>query len=194
MGPRGRSALSGERLLWAGATAQYWSRASGCLASLEVPWVTRSPPHRVSSPPETITALFKTRFRVDFPFDLQELPAFAVIGIASGFGGALFVYLNRKIVQFMRKQKTINRFLMKKRLLFPALVTLLISTFTFPPGFGQFMAGQLSQKDTLVTLFDNRTWAKQGLAEEFEYIGISEAWKHPHANVFVTLVVFILMK
>ncbi|XP_025051693.1 chloride channel protein 2, partial [Alligator sinensis] len=143
---------------------------------------------------ETITALFKTRFRLDFPFDLQELPAFAVIGIASGFGGALFVYFNRKIVQFMRKQKTINRFLMKKRLLFPALVTLLVSTLTFPPGFGQFMAGQLTQKDTLVTLFDNRTWVKQGLAEEFEYVGISEAWRHPRSNVFVTLVVFILMK
>ncbi|NXY49241.1 CLCN2 protein, partial [Ceuthmochares aereus] len=143
---------------------------------------------------ETITALFKTRFRLDFPFDLQELPAFAVIGIASGFGGALFVYLNRKIVQFMRRQKTINRFLMKKRLLFPALVTLLISTLTFPPGFGQFMAGQLTQKDTLVTLFDNQTWAKQGLSDEFEYLGILEAWLHPRSNVFVTLVVFILMK
>ncbi|XP_009998437.1 PREDICTED: chloride channel protein 2 [Chaetura pelagica] len=143
---------------------------------------------------ETITALFKTRFRLDFPFDLQELPAFAVIGIASGFGGALFVYLNRKIVQFMRRQKTINRFLMKKRLLFPALVTLLISTLTFPPGFGQFMAGRLTQKDTLVTLFDNQTWAKQGISDEFEYLGILEAWRHPRSNVFVTLVVFILMK
>ncbi|NWI53040.1 CLCN2 protein, partial [Calyptomena viridis] len=143
---------------------------------------------------ETITALFKTRFRLDFPFDLQELPAFAVIGIASGFGGALFVYLNRKIVQFMRRQKTINRFLMKKRLLFPALVTLIISTLTFPPGFGQFMAGQLTQKETLVTLFDNQTWAKQGLSDEFEYLGILEAWRHPRSNVFVTLVVFILMK
>ncbi|KAJ7324713.1 hypothetical protein JRQ81_017733 [Phrynocephalus forsythii] len=81
-----------------------------------------------------------------------------------------------------------------RRLLFPALVTLLIATLTFPPGFGQFMAGQLTQKETLVTLFDNRTWAKQGLAEEFEYIDVSEAWKHPRANVFVTLVVFILMK
>lgn len=30
-----------------------------------------------------------------------------------------------------------------RRLLFPALVTLLISTLTFPPGFGQFMAGQV---------------------------------------------------
>ncbi|KAI1235948.1 hypothetical protein IHE44_0002041 [Lamprotornis superbus] len=179
---------------------------------------------------ETITALFKTRFRLDFPFDLQELPAFAVIGIASGFGGALFVYLNRKIVQFMRRQKTINRFLMKnrqqqgggagaapksppalcrpaRRLLFPALVTLIISTLTFPPGFGQFMAGQghhkpqltpahhqLTQKDTLVTLFDNQTWAKQGISDEFEYLGILEAWHHPRSNVFVTLVVFILMK
>uniref|UniRef100_A0A671FCK3 Chloride channel protein 2 n=1 Tax=Rhinolophus ferrumequinum TaxID=59479 RepID=A0A671FCK3_RHIFE len=134
---------------------------------------------------ETITALFKTRFRLDFPFDLQELPAFAVIGIASGFGGALFVYLNRKIVQVMRKQKTINRFLMKKRLLFPALVTLLISTLTFP---------LLSQKETLVTLFDNRTWVRQGLVEDLEPPGTSQAWSPPRANVFLTLVIFILMK
>lgn len=143
---------------------------------------------------ETITALFKTRFRLDFPFDLQELPAFAVIGIASGFGGALFVYLNRLIVQFIRKQKTINRFLMKKRLLYPALVTLIVSTLTFPPGFGQFMAGRLTQKETLVTLLDNRTWAKQGIAEEFDYIGNSQAWQHPQLNVFITLVIFIVMK
>ncbi|XP_040901693.1 chloride channel protein 2-like isoform X1 [Toxotes jaculatrix] len=143
---------------------------------------------------ETITALFKTRFRLDFPFDLQELPAFAVIGIASGFGGALFVYLNRLIVQFIRKQKAINRFLMKKRLLYPALVTLLVSTLTFPPGFGQFMAGKLTQKESLVTLLDNRTWAKQGIAEEFDYNGHSQAWKHPQVNVFVTLVLFIVMK
>ncbi|XP_063772671.1 chloride channel protein 2 isoform X2 [Pseudophryne corroboree] len=143
---------------------------------------------------ETITALFKTRFRLDFPFDLQELPAFAVIGIASGFGGALFVYLNRKIVELMRKQKAINKFLMKKRLLFPALVSLLISTLTFPPGFGQFMAGQLTQKETLVTLFDNTTWAQQGVSEDFMFRGASSAWKNPRTNVFVTLVVFILMK
>ncbi|XP_077899928.1 chloride channel protein 2 isoform X3 [Ictidomys tridecemlineatus] len=109
---------------------------------------------------ETITALFKTRFRLDFPFDLQELPAFAVIG----------------------------------RLLFPALVTLLISTLTFPPGFGQFMAGQLSQKETLVTLFDNRTWVRQGLVEELEPSSTSQAWSPPRANVFLTLVIFILMK
>ncbi|XP_030630616.1 chloride channel protein 2a [Chanos chanos] len=143
---------------------------------------------------ETITALFKTRFRLDFPFDLQELPAFAVLGIASGFGGALFVYLNRLIVESMRKQKTINKFLLKKRLVYPALVTLLVSTLTFPPGFGQFMAGQLTQHESLVALFDNRTWYKQGVAEEFELMSQPQAWKHPQVSVFVTLLLFIVMK
>ncbi|KAM6989660.1 chloride channel protein 2a isoform 7-T7 [Tautogolabrus adspersus] len=143
---------------------------------------------------ETITALFKTRFRLDFPFDLQELPAFAILGIACGFGGALFVYLNRLIVECMRKQKTINKFLLRKRLVYPALVTLLVSTLTFPPGFGQFMAGQLTQHESLVTLFDNRTWCRHGVAEEFDYISHHHAWKHPQVNVFITLVLFIVMK
>ena len=53
---------------------------------------------------------------------------------------------------------------------------------------------QLTQKESLVTLLDNRTWAKQGIAEEFDYIGHSQAWKHPQVNVFVTLVIFIVMK
>uniref|UniRef100_A0A3Q3FTZ4 Chloride channel protein 2 n=1 Tax=Kryptolebias marmoratus TaxID=37003 RepID=A0A3Q3FTZ4_KRYMA len=145
---------------------------------------------------ETITALFKTRFRLDFPFDLQELPAFAILGIACGFGGALFVYLNRLIVECMRKQKTINKFLLRKRLLYPALVTLLVSTLTFPPGFGQFMAGQLTQHESLVALFDNQTWCRQGVAEEFGYISHHQqhAWKHPQVNVFITLILFIIMK
>ncbi|KAM6919964.1 chloride channel protein 2a [Lycodopsis pacificus] len=149
---------------------------------------------------ETITALFKTRFRLDFPFDLQELPAFAILGIACGFGGALFVYLNRHIVECMRKQKTINKFLLRnpslpvRRLVYPALVTLLVSTLTFPPGFGQFMAGQLTQHESLVALFDNRTWCRQGVAEEFDYISHHHAWKHPQVNVFITLILFIVMK
>ncbi|XP_058875306.1 chloride channel protein 1-like, partial [Acipenser ruthenus] len=59
----------------------------------------------------TITALFQTNFRMDFPFDLQELPAFAIIGILCGFLGAFFVYLNRQVVVFMRRQTVLTRFL-----------------------------------------------------------------------------------
>uniref|UniRef100_A0A8C7ILQ0 Chloride voltage-gated channel 2 n=1 Tax=Oncorhynchus kisutch TaxID=8019 RepID=A0A8C7ILQ0_ONCKI len=108
----------------------------------------------------TITALLPTNFRQDFPFDLQELPAFAVLG----------------------------------RLLYPALVTLLVSTLTFPPGFGQFMAAKLTQMESLETLLDNQTWSKQGIPEEFDSNSLSQAWKHPQVNVFVTLTLFVVMK
>ncbi|XP_034722609.1 chloride channel protein 2-like isoform X2 [Etheostoma cragini] len=143
---------------------------------------------------ETITALLRTSFRLDFPFALQELPAFAALGIACGFGGALFVYLNAVISRFVKKQKANNGFLMRKHLLYPALVTLLISTLTFPQGFGQFMAGKLNMMESMEALLDNQTWSKHGIDEELEHMGHSEAWMHPQVNVFVTLSVFTFMK
>ncbi|KAK1894789.1 Chloride channel protein 1 [Dissostichus eleginoides] len=108
----------------------------------------------------TITALFKTNFRMDFPFDLQELPAFAIIGISCGFLGAFFVYLNRQVVLFMRRPTALTRFLTRHRLIYPGAVTLIIATLTFPPGFGQFMAGELMPRECINSLFDNFTWTK----------------------------------
>lgn len=54
---------------------------------------------------------------------------------------------------------------------------------------------QLTQHESLVALFDNRTWCRQGVAEEFDYISHHHhAWKHPQVNVFITLILFIIMK
>ena len=41
-------------------------------------WVT-SDPHS-HPPPETITSIYKTRFRVDVPFDLPEIFFFVALG------------------------------------------------------------------------------------------------------------------
>uniref|UniRef100_A0A8C9SY71 Chloride voltage-gated channel 1 n=1 Tax=Scleropages formosus TaxID=113540 RepID=A0A8C9SY71_SCLFO len=100
----------------------------------------------------TITALFRTNFRMEFPFDLQELPAFAIIGISCGFLGAFFVFLNRQVVLVMRRQTALTRFLTKHRLIYPAVVTLVIATLTFPPGFGQFMAGEVRGQASSLTV------------------------------------------
>ncbi|XP_031708546.1 chloride channel protein 1 [Anarrhichthys ocellatus] len=141
----------------------------------------------------TITALFKTNFRMDFPFDLQELPAFAIIGISCGFLGAFFVYLNRQVVLFMRRPTALTRFLTKHRLIYPGAVTLIIATLTFPPGFGQFMAGELMPRECINSLFDNFTWTKiSGSAPPG--LGRSSAWIHPHVSVFVILLLFLVMK
>uniref|UniRef100_H3CRI8 Chloride voltage-gated channel 1 n=1 Tax=Tetraodon nigroviridis TaxID=99883 RepID=H3CRI8_TETNG len=142
----------------------------------------------------TITALFKTNFRMEFPFDLQELPAFAIIGIFCGFLGAFFVYLNRQVVLFMRRPTALTRFLTKHRFIYPGAVTLIIATFTFPPGFGQFMAGELMPRECINSLFDNFTWTKISQYPPPPGLGRSAVWLHPHVSVFVILVLFFVMK
>ncbi|NWH78588.1 CLCN1 protein, partial [Piaya cayana] len=140
----------------------------------------------------TITALFRTNFRMDFPFDLQELPAFAVIGICSGFLGAFFVYLNRQVVLCIRRHTALNKFLTKYRLVYPGVITFLIATVTFPPGFGQFMAGELMPREAISSLFDNYTWAKY--TGDPQILGKSAAWIHPKVSVFVIILLFFLVK
>ncbi|NXY70642.1 CLCN1 protein, partial [Glareola pratincola] len=140
----------------------------------------------------TITALFRTNFRMDFPFDLQELPAFAVIGICSGFLGAFFVYLNRQVVLCVRRHTALSQFLTKYRLIYPGVITFLIATVTFPPGFGQFMAGELMPREAISSLFDNYTWAKY--TGDPQILGKSAAWIHPKVSVFIIILLFFLMK
>ncbi|NWI34185.1 CLCN1 protein, partial [Sula dactylatra] len=140
----------------------------------------------------TITALFRTNFRMDFPFDLQELPAFAVIGICSGFLGAFFVYLNRQVVLCIRRHTALSQFLTKHRLIYPGVITFLIATVTFPPGFGQFMAGELMPREAISSLFDNYTWAKY--TGDPRILGKSAAWIHPKVSVFIIILLFFLMK
>uniref|UniRef100_A0A8U8BYE9 Uncharacterized protein n=1 Tax=Geospiza parvula TaxID=87175 RepID=A0A8U8BYE9_GEOPR len=140
----------------------------------------------------TITALFRTNFRMDFPFDLQELPAFAIIGICSGFLGAFFVYLNRQVVLGIRRHKALSQFLTKYRLIYPAVITFCIASVTFPHGFGQFMAGELMPREAISTLFDNYTWIKH--SGDTHILGKSAAWIHPKVSVFVTILLFFLVK
>ncbi|XP_063250194.1 chloride channel protein 1 [Prinia subflava] len=140
----------------------------------------------------TITALFRTNFRMDFPFDLQELPAFAIIGICSGFLGAFFVYLNRQVVLGIRRHKALSQFLTKYRLIYPAVITFCIASVTFPHGFGQFMAGELMPREAISTLFDNYTWIKH--SGDTQILGKSAAWLHPKVSVFVIILLFFLVK
>ena len=44
----------------------------------------------------TITAVFRTNFPVDFPYDPQELLVFSLIGIICGAGGAFYCFCHRQ--------------------------------------------------------------------------------------------------
>ncbi|KAL5015355.1 hypothetical protein ScPMuIL_009625 [Solemya velum] len=141
---------------------------------------------------ETLTALFRTNLRTDFPFDPLELLAFGFIGVVSGFGGALFIYLHRKIIIFTRRQKKMSRFLQRNRFLYPGLIALVIASLTFPPGLGQFFAGELTSRQALTELFSNITWTF-GQADDLRDEEIISHWKHPLTNIYINLVIFIIM-
>ncbi|XP_032669295.1 chloride channel protein 2 isoform X1 [Odontomachus brunneus] len=139
---------------------------------------------------ETITAMFATNFTMDFPFDPQELFVFALIGVGSGLGGAFYVWLHRQYVIFMRKNKSMNNFLQKNRFLYPGIVSLLVSSVSFPLGLGQFMAGDLNTHDQVYGLFTNFTWTKKNLVAE--EMNIVKHWSTPYTDVFSGLLGFVL--
>ncbi|XP_076639754.1 chloride channel protein 2 isoform X1 [Colletes latitarsis] len=138
---------------------------------------------------ETITAMFATNFTMDFPFDPQELFVFALIGVGSGLGGAFYVWLHRQYVIFMRKNKSMNSFLQKNRFLYPGIVSLLVSSVSFPLGLGQFMAGDLNTHDQVYGLFTNFTWTKQHLG--VEEINTVKHWSTTYTDVFTGLLGFV---
>jgi chloride channel 2 len=79
---------------------------------------------------DTLTALFLTSFTMDFPYDPQELVAFAMIGVISGLGGAAYVWIHRQYVLFMRSSKRMNSFLQKNRFLYPGILALMVRSIT----------------------------------------------------------------
>ncbi|XP_026467540.1 chloride channel protein 2-like isoform X2 [Ctenocephalides felis] len=139
---------------------------------------------------DTVTAVFRTNFTMDYPFDPQELFVFALIGAVSGLGGAFYVWLHRQYVLFMRSNKELNKFLQKNRFLYPGIVSLLVASVSFPLGFGQFMAGDLNTHDQVAGLFTNFTWTKGNLSvQEAEVV---KHWITPYSDVFISLSGFLL--
>lgn len=138
---------------------------------------------------ETVTAVFKTNFHMDFPFDPQELFVFALIGVVCGLGGSFYVWVHRQYVIFMRKNKLINSFLQKNRFIYPFLVSLMVATVSFPLGLGQFLAGDLTTHDQVSTLFANFTWTKANLTVEEQ--AILNHWQTPWTGVIVNLAGFM---
>jgi len=142
---------------------------------------------------ETIVAVFRTGFSMDFPYDPQELIVFTLIGVCCGLGGALYVYMHRRYVLWMRGNKQLTKFLQKNRFIYPFLISGLISAVTFPPGPGMFQAADVTTHEQIETLFSNFTWAKdvsEMSVDEYDHI---KHWKDPYTeSIFVNLTVYII--
>ena len=142
---------------------------------------------------ETIVAVFRTTFPIEFPYDPQELLVFALIGVFCGIGGAMYVFIHRKYVLWMRSNKQLSKFLQKNRFIYPLLISSIISALSFPGGLGMFMAADTTTHEQVVTLFSNFTWAKDESDMSVEEFGHIKHWRDPYTDsVFVSLTIYIV--
>ncbi|CRL08157.1 CLUMA_CG020883, isoform A [Clunio marinus] len=141
---------------------------------------------------DTLTALFLTSFTMDFPYDPQELLAFAFIGIICGFGGALWVWVHRRYVFFMRSNKVLNKFLQKNRFIYPGILAFIVASVSYPNGLGKFIAGELSTHEQVSNLFTNFTWSQNNL--NVEQAAIVSQWSNTYVDgVFFNLFFFSII-
>ena len=141
---------------------------------------------------DTVVAVFRTAFKVDYPYDPLELFVFAGIGAVCGVGGWLYVYTHRRYVLWMRGNKRLTKFLQKNRFIYPTLVALFLASLTFPPGLGQFHAGILGTHEQVEELFSNITWVDTNPNLPPEHHHILDNWTTPYTSVIPNLAIYVL--
>uniref|UniRef100_K7FZK8 Chloride channel protein n=1 Tax=Pelodiscus sinensis TaxID=13735 RepID=K7FZK8_PELSI len=155
-----------------------------------------------SSEQETITALFKTSFKIDFPFDLPETFFFMALGTGVGAGllCAVLSFCQRWRLGYVRRNSLTAKLLAADKPIYSSLVALLLASITFPPSLGHFMASRLSMKEHLTSLFDNQTWGilsqNASLARPLQVDpkNLWLEWWEPRITIYGSLALFLVMK
>ncbi|XP_027700511.1 chloride channel protein ClC-Ka-like, partial [Vombatus ursinus] len=96
-----------------------------------------------NSEQETITSLFKTRFRVDIPFDLPEIFFFVLLGFVCGIVSCAYLFGHRRFALFVRSNWITKKLLATDKPVYSALVALLLASITYPHSLGRFMASRV---------------------------------------------------
>ncbi|KYO24598.1 chloride channel protein ClC-Kb isoform X2 [Alligator mississippiensis] len=149
---------------------------------------------------ETIMAPFKTNFKIDFPFDLPEIFFFMILGVICGIISCAYLFCQRWLLGYIRRNKLTAWLMATDKPVYSALVALLLSSITFPPSLGQFMASRLTMKEYLSCFFDNQTWGvlsqNASLARPLQVDpeNLWMEWWDPNITIYGSLVIFIVMK
>lgn len=69
-------------------------------------------------------------------------------------------------------------------------MSLIVATLSFPLGFGQFIAGELSTHEQVHQLFSNFTWSNT--VHTVEQAAIVSNWKAGSGDVLINLIVYLL--
>ncbi|XP_074040504.1 chloride channel protein 2 isoform X2 [Leptinotarsa decemlineata] len=165
------------RNYWRGFFAAVWGATTYRLLLV---WIDKA---------QTITVIFKANFFIDIPYDPLELISFAILGLICGLGGSLYINCKQMFDRWVNNNKFIKKVKKSNRFLYPGFVILLISTVTWPPGIGQFMAAEVANGPQVIDLFSNFTWTKENLTVLQQEV-VSH-WTTDRTGIFADLAIYI---
>ncbi|KAI6233147.1 Chloride channel protein 1 [Aphelenchoides fujianensis] len=124
------------------------------------------PPHIAG----TITAYYQSNFPNEV-FVIEEIPLFVFVGLLSGFFGACFICLHRRIAYYQKRNRLFKAIFGRSGLSFTIFMAFVVGLITFPDGFGKYVAGKYTFRETLSDLISNCTMMASNLTDR----GCSEA-------------------
>nr|XP_056719143.1 chloride channel protein ClC-Kb-like [Euleptes europaea] len=150
---------------------------------------------------ETVAVLFRTSWRVEFPYDLPELLSYAILGILCGVLCCVFLFCHRNMLMIFHNWPKVDHFMRNNKILYAGVVSLVLASLTFPQALGQYIGARLSMKELLETFFNNMTWgleeASLGNTTHHPHNltdGNWLPWMHPDLYVLEMLALFLVAK
>lgn len=105
--------------------------------------------------------------------------------VICGLLGALFVYMHRKYMYWVKHNPVVKRVLGYSPFIYPGVCAFVIATLSFPRGFGKYMAGAVTTHQQMTDLLNDITWSKDNLTVvEMEAL---RHWIPEGTNVFVNI-------
>lgn len=138
----------------------------------------------------SMSAHYQTTFSLTDTFTSSELLAFAAMGLVCGIFGAIFIVLHRTVVLFIRRNKLMKFLLQKYWLLYPALLSFIMSAITFPLGAGQYLGGEQTFSHTLNDFFDACSWLSDVPGDCTRMVNASWTGPNGDINIFHSLIAF----
>nr|CAH7729647.1 unnamed protein product [Callosobruchus chinensis] len=135
---------------------------------------------------KTISVIFKANFFVDFPYDPWELISFGILGLICGLGGSFYIWCKQVFTHWSGNSDFIKKLKKTNYFIYPFCVIMIISTITWPPGIGQFLASDIPGGAQVIGLFSNFTWTERNhTVQEQEVL---RHWTTKWTGVYTSLV------
>ncbi|CAB3403791.1 unnamed protein product [Caenorhabditis bovis] len=151
------------------------------------------PPHIAG----TITAYYQTTFPNEV-FVVEELPFFILLGIFTGLIGALFVWYHRQISFFKKKNRLFKAVFANNPITFTTLCAAIFAVIIYPDGLGQYIAGKMTFRETLVDFLSNCTFSLSNISSNGCPPEVIEHWTignsfHPLLTLSLYFLIFFIL-